>query len=263
MEGAARRWAELLDGWTIPDEILYSVVDSPWQLDPERFDPRRFDAPSSPLDTPSRTFAMEALPVDGTVLDVACGAGAAGLALVPPASRLVGVDSSAAMLARFVAACEERGVPAQAVEGVWPQIARRVHNADVVLCHHALYNMRDAIAAVVALTGHARRRVVVEIGALHPLVSLGPLWRHFWDLDRPSGPTAGDFLAVLDEAGIRPVVERSPRVHHHVATTEDEVAMVRRRLCLPPERDTEVAEQLRALPPAPDDVWSFAWPGDA
>jgi hypothetical protein len=115
---------------------------------------------------------------------------------------------------------------------------------------------------VVELTGRARARVVVELGAVHPSVALAPLWRHFWRLDRPRGPTAGDFLAVLNEAGIEPMVDQRSGSAHIVPTAEV-VAMTRRRLCLPASRDDEVSRGLRALPPSPTDVWTFAWPGDA
>jgi SAM-dependent methyltransferase len=254
---AARRWAELLDGWAIPDEILYSAPESPWG-----FDPDLFQAPERPDDTPSRQLALEALPEGGTVLDVGCGGGTAGLALVPPAERLVGVDESPAMLTRFMAACRARDVHGEAVEGSWPEVARRVHRADVVVCHHVLYNVRDVVAFVVALTGRARRRVVVEIAAQHPLRRMAPLWQHFWKLDRPDGPTAGDFLAVLAETTIRAKVEQFTGARRHGRSFEDEVRLARRRLCLPPERDAEVAEQLRGLPEAGGDVWTFSWSGD-
>ena len=257
MHGSARRWAELLDSWAIPDEILYAAPESPWGFDPDCF------APSSVADdTPSRQLALAVLDEGGTVLDVGCGAGAAGLALAPPAERVIGVDESPAMLDRFVAAAGERGVRVEPVEGTWPAVARRVRVAEVVVCHHVVYNVRDIVAFVVALTGRARRRVVVEMTSAHPGRWLAPLWQQFWELDRPEGPTAGDFLAVLAEAGIEPIVEQATVAPQHLRSFADEVRLARRRLCLPRERDDEVAAALRAFPKGPRDAWSFAWPGD-
>jgi SAM-dependent methyltransferase len=257
MEGAARRWAELLDGWSIPDEILFQAPEDPWWMDPVCV-----EAPAVPVDTPSRRLALEALPEAGRVLDVGCGAGAASLALVPPAGWLIGVDSSPAMLAAFGDGCRRRGVPFEAVEGEWPAAAALVPVADVVVCHHVAYNVRDIIAFVVELTGRARGRAVVELAAVHPLRPLAPLWRHFWKLDRPPGPTAGDFLAVVDEAGISPIVEQAPG-RPHVRSFDDAVHVARRQLCLPVEREPEVAEALGVLPKTPTEVWTFAWQGDA
>jgi hypothetical protein len=104
---------------------------------------------------------------------------------------------------------------------------------------------------------------VVELAAVHPLTYLGPLWRRFWDLDRPSGPTAQDALDVLEEAGIHPVVERETGRRGPVRQRLDDVATARRRLCLRADRDDEVAEALAELPEGDDEVWIFAWPGDA
>jgi SAM-dependent methyltransferase len=258
MKGAARRWADLLDGWTIPDEILFQARESPWG-----FYPDYMEVPPVPDDTPSRRLALESVPAGGSVLDVGCGAGAAGLALVPPAGSLVGVDESPVVLARFRSTCEARRVHYDTVEGSWPAAARGMGRFDVVVCHHVLYNARDVVAFVVALTGRARRRVVVELAGEHPSLRLAPLWKRFWGLDRPRGPTARDALAVLGEAGVEPVVETAPRGRLHARSARDTVAIVARRLCLPEGRHDEVAAALAELPPADEEVWTFAWPGDA
>jgi hypothetical protein len=71
----------------------------------------------------------------------------------------------------------------------------------------------------------------------HPLSWLRPYWQRFHGLDRPVGPTDDDALAVLAELGVVPEIERfqdSPPWH-------DAVPFIRRRLCLPPERDHDVA----------------------
>ena len=256
MDGAARRWAELLDGWIIPDEVLFQAPEDPWAVTPAAVVP-----PWNPDDSPARQAALEVLPPEGSVLDVGCGAGAASLALVPPAGSVVGVDPSQAMLDAFVTGCRARRVKYRAVLEDWPAAAASVDAADVVVCHHVAYNVRDLLAFVVELTGCARRRVVVELAAVHPSVVLAPMWRYFWKLDRPRGPTAGDFLAVLTEAGIEARVSQSPgRVH--LRSDAEAVDVARRRLCLPEERRDEVAKALDVLPKVPNDVWTFAWPGD-
>jgi SAM-dependent methyltransferase len=239
---AARRWAEQLALWAIPDEILAQAPESPWGFPPELF-----AAPVQPADTPSRRRALEALPDGGSVLDVGAGAGAAGLALVPPAGRLTAVDQSPTMLETLVAGARARGVKATAVTGTWPEVADRVGVADVVVCHHVLYNVADAVPFVAALTDHARRRVVLEITTVHPQAGLNYLWRHFHGLDRPEGPGVEDAIALLREAGLEPGVERferPPRSGHLDRQTH--VAFVRRRLCLDRRADPEVD---RLLPP--------------
>jgi SAM-dependent methyltransferase len=250
MAAASVRWAEALQAWAIPPEILAKAPESPWGFPPELF-----AAPEVSASTPSRNRALEALPPGGSVLDVGVGAGAASLGLVPPAARLVGVDESADMLDRFAAGADRLGVAVQAVHAGWPEAAGAAGRADVVVCHHVLYNVADLVPFVRALTTAARRRVVVELTAEHPQSGLNGLWLHFHGLERPTGPNADDAVAVLEEIGITPEVERfrGPSRRPQV-DRKDLVAFARRRLCLPAERDPEVAELLavNAGLPGPD-----------
>lgn len=238
---AAQRWAAQLEAWAIPAEILEAAPESPWGFCPELF-----QAPEEPRDSPSRSRALEALPPGGSVLDVGAGAGAAGLALVPPAGALAAVDQSEQMLGALGQDAARRGVPVAAFAGRWPDVAGSVPPADVVVCHHVLYNVADAGPFLVALADHARRRVVVELTARHPLVGLNPLWRHFHGLDRPDGPGLEEAVAVMEEVvGVAPSVERFDRPSRwRDGSRPLQVAFVRRRLCLPATADPEIDELL-------------------
>jgi len=258
MTSAAERWRAELAAWAIPAEILAQAPESPWG-----FPPGWFPVPDLVPDTPSRSLALEALAPGGSVLDVGCGAGAASLALVPPAAMVIGVDERVDALGELETACRVRGVDHRAVAGTWPEVAGAAGPADVVVCHHVLYNVADLPTFVRALSAHARGRIVVELGARHPLTFLVPLWRRFWGLERPAGPTAEDAVAVLRELGVEPEVVRWPRRRVHGRDRSTQVALARRRLCLPPQRDPEVAAALAALAEAPDLVWSMAWVGEA
>lgn len=231
---AADRWRDELAGWTIPPPILAAAQDRPWGFPPELFQTE----PDSP-DTPSRHHAVAVLPRDGTVVDVGCGGGAAGLALAPPAGLVTGVDDGDGMLAAFAAAATQRGVGHREVAGTWPDVADRVDPADVVVCHHVFYNVADLGPFVSALTVTARRRVVVELTAEHPMVVSGPLWRHFHDLDRPAGPTADLAVEVLRDLGLTPQSERWSRPPRAVPR-EAYVRLYRRRLCLPRGSEPQV-----------------------
>jgi SAM-dependent methyltransferase len=271
--GALERWREQLDGWAIPAEILAAAPESPWGYPVGLFRSRARRAGSRPA-TPSNLEAARSMPEGGSVLDVGAGAGAASLPLAGLAGRLVAVDESPAMVASFLAAAEAAGVPAEAVEGRWPEVAGRVGPADVVVCHHVLYNVADLAPFALALTGHARRRVVAELTDRHPLAGLRPLWRRFHDLDRPTGPGADDAVAALGAAGLEVDRQDWEQPDRFGFDDFDElVAFTRRRLCLPAARDPEVAEALldegtRQV----DGVWvsgqprrvtTLSWPGTA
>jgi len=237
-------WRTQLEAWAIPEEILASAPESPWGY-PVGLFRARAEQSRAQEPTPSDREAARWLPAGGTVLDVGAGGGAASLPLARTAGRIVAVDESAAMLESFLAAARAAGVPAATVEGRWPDVADRVEPADVVVCHHVLYNVADLAPFVAALSGHARHRVVVELTERHPLVEMGPLWRRFHGLSRPDGPTADDAEAALHALGLEVVREDrvgAPRTGFE--RWEDLVAFTRRRLCLPAEREPEVAEAL-------------------
>lgn len=236
MTSAAAHWSSELAAWAIPDHVMAQAPESPWEFSPALFRP----PPTGPIpDTLSRTRAREALPDGGSVLDVGCGGGAAGLALVPPAGRVTGFDQSRELLDLFEARAAELGVAFEVIEGTWPDDAAGVAPADVVVSHHVAYNVADLGGFASALTAHARRRVVMELSALHPRHGANHLWRHFWDIERPEGPTADDAAAVLREVGIEPAVERSPRARRSIDRGA-RVASLRRYLCLPAEREPEI-----------------------
>lgn len=258
---AAERWADLLAGWAIPQHIVDHAPESPWGHETQRF---AVDDTLGRGSTSAR-WAREVLPnVGGTVLDVGCGGGRSSLALVPPANELIGVDRSGAMLDAFVDAASAAGVTRRTVHGSWPDVADLAPTADVVVCHHVLYDVADVVAFVLALTAHARLAVVVEITTRHPMSAWSPAWAHFWDIERPVGPTHDDLLAVLDELGLQPehaVSERGP-LPRFAADPERVVPTARRRLCLPVDRDGDLEAWLAENPPQwPETVATIRWPG--
>jgi SAM-dependent methyltransferase len=245
MDDPLARWRAQLEAWAIPEEILAAAPESPWGFPVGLFRARAERAGAGSRPTPSNREAARWLPPGGGVLDVGAGGGAAGLPLAGVAGRVVAVDESSAMVEAFLAAAAGAGLRAEGVQGRWPEVAVRVGPADVVVCHHVLYNVADLAPFAAALTDHARRRVVVELTDRHPLVGLAPLWRRFHGLERPPGPTAGDAAAALRALGLdlrRQDWESDDRLGFD--RFEELVAFTRRRLCLPADRDAEVAEAL-------------------
>jgi SAM-dependent methyltransferase len=253
---AAARWRALLEARAIPAEIRQLAP-----RDPHRHDPARFLPSAVPEDTPSRRAALQLLgPAGGTVLDVGCGGGAAGLALVPKVTHLTGTDHDENMLRVFERACAERGVAHRTVLGPWPQTAVQTGQADVVVSHHVGYNTADLGPFIGALDAAARRGVVVELHAVHPGGWLDPLWVRFHGLHRPPPATVDDALAVFAEVGIRPGVQRWTRAAQP-RNPGAELDFALRRLCLPDERRAEVAEAVAELGPRHRDLVTLSWTG--
>jgi len=243
---AAHRWTEQLAAWAIPQPILDAAPESPWGHDPAMF-ARRADVDRA-TETPSRQAARETLPDGGAVLDVGCGAGAASLPLAPSAGEIIGVDPSQAMLDEFGLRMRAAGVAHRSVRGTWAEAGDDLPVVDVVVCHHVAYNVPELAGFVADLTRHARRRVVLELTAQHPLSWLNDLWTQFHGITRPSRPTADDAVAVIREAGLRPrrsdwgPDSRGPRTSF--AGRGEVVGWVRRRLCLAADRDGEISDAL-------------------
>ena len=253
------RWREDLAAWAIPEHITAAVADSPWVL-PRQVFARRADRLRRDPGGPSFERAWEALDPPGSVLDVGSGAGAACLPLAPRITALTAVDADDEMLGLLAGRAGEAGLAARTVYGRWPDVAGQVGPADVVTCHHVVFNVPDLGPFVEALTGHARRRVVIETAATHPLTSLNPLWLRFHGLRRPEGPTAADTIGILAAMGHDPRHTGWSRpAGADYGSMAELVEVTRRRLCLPPERAGEVETALVELginPGRPGDLGS-------
>jgi len=260
---AAERWAEQLAAWAIPAHIVDQAPRSPWAHDTATF------AVDETLDHSvlSAEVARAMLPDSGgSVLDVGCGGGRGAMSLVPPAEEVFGVDQDAAMLAAFDEAAGRAGARSSTWQGLWPEVASDAPVADVVVCHHVAYNVADIEPFVRALTDHARRAVVVVLPTSHPMSAWNLAWHHFWNLERPNGPTSDDFAAVLRETQI--VAERwempRPPLAANAEDPASRVPSTLRRLCLTDDRADDVAAFLDEHEPNWSTVHSvFRWPGRA
>ena len=254
MSSAATRWREALDAWALPEDIVRAAPQSPW-IHP----PVLFDVPDQIASTPSHERAREVLTPGATVLDVGCGGGIAAFALTPPATHVIGVDHQPEMLTMFARNAAARGLKAETVEGFWPAVAARTSVADVVTAHHVLYNVADVVPFVLALSEHARSRVVLELPDLHPLASMTGAWLHFWKLERPVGPTPDDLLEVLGELGIDAHREQWSGPMRVEADLDQAAHFMRIRLCLPETSEGEVRDFLAANPTPSARALSTIW----
>lgn len=251
------QWAQTLQQWAIPAAILDQAPQSPWIHPVETFRPTG----NLMVDTPSRIRALEALQglAAPSVLDIGCGGGRGTFGLTPPATLVVGVDHQQGMLDVYDDEARQRGVAVQTVLGDWPDVAANTPQCDVAICHHVFYNVQDIAPFIHDLSSHARKRVVVELPVQHPLANLSDLWLKFWDLHRPTSPTAHDAIAIVRHLGYDAYIElfEVPAVPSKVTPTD--VEHTRIRLCLPPDRDAEIEAALRARPAQPRKLATIWW----
>ncbi|HEY6379901.1 MAG TPA: methyltransferase domain-containing protein [Candidatus Dormibacteraeota bacterium] len=246
---ACQQWRDALRAWEIPPRILAQAPESPW------FVPDSVLRGAAGGPTVSHRRALDALPDGGSVLDVGAGTGAMSRPLRSRARHITVVDT----VAERLAACD---ADARTV-GIWPDVARSTEPADVVVCGHVLYNVADLAPFVDALNAATRRRAVIELTARHPrdVEEERALWRRFWGIDRPRGPTWENAADALRERGVEPVAEqwRTPR-RGAFDSLDDLVAATRRRLCLADDRDEELRAALEGVAVRHEGGWVLGDP---
>ena len=240
---SSQKWKSDLEAWSIPKEIIDKAPESPWIHPPSLFQiPKLIDL------TPSHQKAFEALPADGSILDIGCGGGIAAFAMGKKAGLVIGVDHQVEMLEMFSENAKERHIDSKVYEGFWPEIESKVEVADVAVAHHVVYNVQDIVPFIKAMNSHARKRVVIEMPQHHPLSNLSEAWKFFWNLDRPVNPTPQDFVDVLSELGINAHVQLWDGQLRQERNMDDAVRFTRIRLCLPAFREAEVRQFLENHP---------------
>ncbi len=243
---AGNYWRESLSAWAIPIEILDQAPENPW-IHP----PVMFQLPDVIEDSISHQRAREAIPSNpsnGSILDIGCGGGIAAFAVTPPASHVIGVDHQSEMLEMFSANAKARGTTCEVFDGFWPALADIVPTADVVTTHHVVFNVPEIEDFLLAMNSHAKKRVVIEMPQRHPLTTAAPMWKHFWNLDRPTEPTPTDLMKILREVGIEAKLELWDGSMRTEADLESQAHFSRIRLCLPESRENEVLEFLKEQP---------------
>lgn len=256
------RWREALAARAVPQAILDNAPEPKTQLEPEMFRWRPEEDAKHPA-RPSRRRALDALPDGGSALDVGVGGGASSLGLAPTVATITGVDASQGMLDLFEVSARDAGVATRAVLGSWPDIADEVGPADVVICHHALYGAAEIEDFLLALTSHARHRVVVEVSAQLPLARLDPLWEAFHGTQRPDCRVADEVCAVLAALGLAVEREDVALPARSANVSPEMVSFLRRRLYVGSDRDPDIEAYLKALQPQPQTVVALWWPGAA
>ncbi len=252
------RWRDDLAAWAIPKHILDQTPASPWTPERAVF-VRRAAARRVKPEGISFERAREALPLGGSVLDIGAGAGAASLPLLDRAGALIAVDQDEPLLVELARQAGAERDKVKTIVGTWPDAADGVGPANVVVCHHVLYNVPELKPFIDALDAHARSRVVIEITAQHPVARLNPLWARFHGLERPTRPTWEDALRTIRSFHKDVQAERAPAsTTPAFGSWQELVGSTTRRLCLPFDRQAEVADALTELGAVASDpsTWS-------
>jgi SAM-dependent methyltransferase len=257
MGKAVDQWNRALAKWAIPKEILAAAPQDPHDYPKELLVRRTEDALRRKKSFSARK-ALEVMPIAGRVMDIGVGAGSGSLPLTPQAFLIVGVDPKPEMMAEFERIASIRGVQAKHIHGKWPDVIDKCTHADVVISHHLLWHIPDIGPFVNGMANRALLRVVIEITEEHPLAWMSDLWDRFHDLKRPMGPYAEDAFDAIRELGwdAHAHEELVEPILAGFEEREEAIALVRRRLCLPADKDPEVAEALGERLAYRDGLWT-------
>ncbi len=247
MESAIQRWNEILDARAQQMDAAYAKLN---RTSADFWERRASGFHRSTKDTvvqdPLFSRLREKVSSRSSVLDVGAGTGRFSLALAPLVDHVIAVEPSAAMLnfLRQDAAAKEL-TNISFVQSTWQEASDSLQ-ADVVICSHVVYPIRDIEPFLLKLQAASLQACYIYARATHIDALTADLWRHFHHDDRCMPPAYIHVLDVLYEMGIYAnvdIVAVSPSLRYpslDVAVTE-----MTEQLILPNDEKTRI--ELRAL----------------
>lgn len=208
MSTAVERWEALLDARRQQMDAAYARLG---RTSADFWDRRAGGYHRSTKDTVARDpFFLKLCSVvtpQTSVLDVGAGTGRFAMALVLQAKHITAVEPNAAMLGYLQRdALGEELTNISSVQATW-QDAPDDLQADIVMCSHVLYPIRDVVPFLAKLHATTRQACYLYLRATHIDAVTGHLWRHFHSEERCLPPGYIHALDVLFEMGIYANVE--------------------------------------------------------
>ena len=247
MESAVQRWNEILDARAQQMDAAYARLGRTsadfWERRASGFHRSTKDTITS---DPFYLRLRDVVTPQTSVLDVGAGTGRFSLALAPQAEHITAVEPSAAMMDFLRRDAADKGLSnISYVQATWQEAPDNLQ-ADMVICSHVLYPIRDIEPFLSKLQKATHQDCYIYSRATHIDALTADLWRHFHHDERRIPPSYIHVLDVLYEMGIFANVEivtlppslRYPSLN--VAVTE-----MSEQLILPDDEKTR--EELRAL----------------
>ncbi len=247
MESAVDRWNAILDARARQMDAAYARLG---RSSADFWDRRARGYHRSTKETaandPLYLRLRDVVASQTSVLDVGAGTGRFTLALAPQAKHVIAVEPNAAMLGYLRQDASERGLTnISYVQTTW-QDAPNDLQADIVICSHVLYPIREIVPFLAKLQGATRQACYLYLRATHIDAVTAHLWRHFHGDERRLPPGYIHALDVLYEMGIYAnveVVATPPSLRY--PSLDVAVVELLEQLLLPDDEQTRA--QLRGL----------------
>src|SRR5437763_4773715 len=208
MESAVDRWQAIIDARAQQMDAAYARLG---RTSADFWDRRARGFHRTTRDTVARDpfFAMlgREVTTQTTILDVGAGTGRFTLALAPLVHHVTAVEPNAAMLDYLRQDMSEQGLhKISIVQTTWEDAPGNL-SADIAICSHVLYPIKDIVPFLAKLQSAAQRACYLYLRANHIAALTAHLWRHFHGDERCLPPGYIHALDVLFEMGIYADVE--------------------------------------------------------
>ena len=241
-----RQWRDDLAGWAIPEHITSAVTESPWVLPRDVF-ARRADRLRRAPGGPSYDLERAVLDPPGSVLDVGAGAGAACLPLAGRTTALTVVDTDDGMLGLLADRARAAGLDPRLLQGRWPDVAgqadpgRPGHLPPCAVQRAGPGPVHRGAHPACAPAGGRRTHRQASADFPQPVVAALPRPGAAGGAGRRPTSWPSWTRWVFGQGTLNGIVRLRPIT----ATGSELVETTRRRLCLPPERASDVEAALR------------------
>jgi len=204
---ATERWRHMVEVEHAQSDEMRGAVPPP--ADHWRPYAAQFRGEPSRSGDPLVERLLEFVKPDQTVLDVGAGGGRLALPIALKCRSLVAVEPSASMASVLTQQAQESGIEnVSVVQEEWQDAG--VDAADVVLCAHVLYTIRDVGSFLRKLDAHAKKTVLVIIHDAPPQSQIYPLWMEVHGKKRLPLPSLPQLREVLEELEINYQVDLLP-----------------------------------------------------
>ncbi len=248
MQSAIERWKALIDARAQQMNAAYARVGSSSEgyWDRRARDFHRATKNRTASDPFFQKLWQQVVTPDITVLDVGAGTGRFTLALAPLVKQVTAVEPNTSMLGYLEQDAAAQGLTNIATIAASWQDAPTDLQADVVICSHVLYPIREVDTFLARLATATRQTCYLYLRALHYDNFTAPLWQHFHGEERCQQPGYIDALDVLYEMDIYANVEivKTPGSMRY-PSLDGAVEELLEHLILP--RDEHTRDELRTL----------------
>lgn len=249
MQSAVERWHEILDMRARQMDAAYARLG---RTSTDFWDRRARNFHRSTKDSvtgdPFFQRVLSQITHQTTMLDVGAGTGRFALAFASHAKHVTAVEPNASM-SRYLLqdAAQQNITNISLVQTTWQDTANDVE-ADIVICSHVLYPIRDIEPFLTKLLAATRRACYIYLRATHFDALTAPLWKHFHGDERYLPPGYIVALDVLYEMGIYANVEVVAFPHSgsmRYTSLEHATTELLEQLILP--NDEQTRSELQAL----------------